>query len=120
MNERAKAQLTPEGKFALLLILSMLPTFAIFLFFNKPELGLGACKPMACLLIALRSTWNLRVHGWYWASFFVAAAIQVPFLFYVPWLDHIYRGTALTLFGFVDFIIVWGVFRLSDRLFSRA
>jgi hypothetical protein len=36
-DEHVKAQLTPEEKFALLLILYMLLTFGIFLFFDQPE-----------------------------------------------------------------------------------
>jgi hypothetical protein len=31
-DDRVRARLTPEGKFALLLIVGMLPTFGIFLF----------------------------------------------------------------------------------------
>jgi len=92
----------------------------VFLFFNQPELGLGTCESMAGLLIALRATWKLREHGWYWGAVVVAVAIQIPFILYVPWSNHAYRGTALTLFGFVDFIIVWGVIKLCDKLFSRA
>jgi hypothetical protein len=57
-DEHVKAQLTPQGKFALLLILCMLPTFGIFLFFDQPELGLGTCESIGVLLIALRATWT--------------------------------------------------------------
>lgn len=119
-DEHVKAQLTPEGKFALLLILCMVPTFVVFLFFNQPELGLGTCESIAGLLIALRATWKLREHGWYWGAVVVAVAIQIPFILYVPWSNNAYRGTALTLFGVVDFILVWGVIKLCDKLFSRA
>ena len=119
-DEHVKAQLTPEGKFALLLIFCMVPTFVVFLFFNQPELGLGTSESLAGLLIALRATWKLREHGWYWGAVVVAVAVQIPFILYVPWSNHAYRGTALTLFGFVDFIIVWGLIKLCDKLFSRA
>jgi hypothetical protein len=119
-DEHVKAQLTPEGKFALLLILSMLPTFVVFLFFDKPELGLATCESIGSLLIALRATWKLRVHGWYWGAVVVSVVLQIPFIFYVPWSNHAYRGTALVLFGFLDFIMVWGVMKLCDKLFSRA
>jgi hypothetical protein len=119
-DEHVKAQLTPQGKFALLLILCMLPTFGIFLFFDQPELGLGACESIGVLLIVLRATWKLREHGWYWVAVVVSVAIQLPFIFYVPWSNRAYRGTALGAFALVDFIIVWGGIKLCDRLLSRA
>jgi hypothetical protein len=119
-DEHVKAQLTPEGKFALLIILCMLPTFGIFLFFDQPELGLGTCESIGVILIALRATWKLREHGWYWVAVVVSVAIQIPFIFYVPWSNHAYRSTALGAFAFVDFIIVWGGIKLCDKLLNRA
>lgn len=118
-DEHVKAQLTPEGKFALLLILCMLPTFGIFLFFNQPELGLGICESIGSLLIALRATWKLRQRRWYWGVVVVAVAIQIPFILYVPWSNHAYRGTALAFFGFLDIFIVWGLIKMCDKLFSQ-
>jgi hypothetical protein len=117
-DEHAKAKLTPEGKFALLLILCMLPKFGIFLFFDQPELGLGTCESIGILLIALRATWKLRKYGWYWVAVVVSVALQIPFIFYVPWSNHAYRGTALAAFGFLDFIIVWGGIKLCEKLSS--
>lgn len=119
-DKHVKAQLTPEGKFALLLILCMLPTFGVFLFFDEPELGLGTCESIGILLIALRATWRLRMHGWYWVAVAILVAIQMPLVLYVPWSNPVYRGTALTLFGCADFIVVWGVIKICDKLFSRA
>ena len=118
-DEHVKAQLTPEGRFALLLILAMLPIFGIFLFFNRPELGLGTCESIGTLLIALRATWKLREHGWYWAAVAVSVALQIPFILYVPWSNHVYRGTALGAFGFLDLIVVWGGIKLCEKLLGR-
>ena len=118
-DEHVKAHLTPEGKFALLLILCMLPTFGIFLFFDQPELGLGTCVSIGTLLIALRATWKLHNHGWYWVAVVVLVALQTPFILYVPWSNQAYRGMALAAFGFLDFIIVWGGIKLCEKLLSR-
>jgi len=119
VDEHVKAQLTPEGKFALLLMLSEIVVFAIALFFNQPEVGLAACISIAIFLIVLRATWKLREHGWYWGAVVVAAALQIPFFFYVPWSNHTYRGTALIGFGVLDFIVLWGGIKLCEKLFSR-
>jgi hypothetical protein len=119
-DEHVKAQLTPAGKFALLLILCEIVVFAIALFFGQPELGLSTCISIAILLIALRATWKLREHGWYWGAIVVSVAIQIPFILYVPWSNHAYRGTALAAFGFVDFFVVWGGIKLTEKLMNRA
>jgi hypothetical protein len=59
-----------------------------------PGLGLGTCESIGLLLIALRATWKLREHGWYWGGFAglgVARSIHsfadcVPVLFPRPGL----------------------------------
>jgi hypothetical protein len=118
-DEHVKAQLTPEGKFALLMMLSEVVVFAIALFFNQPKLGLSACISIAILLIVLRATWKLREHGWYWVAVVVAVALQIPVIFYVPWSNHAYRGTALAAFGFLDFIVLWGGIKVAEKLMKR-
>ena len=119
-DEHVKAQLTPAGKFALLLIFCEIVVFAIALVFGKAELGLSASVSMAILLISLRSTWKLHGNNWYWVAAVAAAALQIPFIFYVPWTNHAYRGTALAAFGFLDLIIVWGGITLCGKLLNRA
>ena len=119
-DDHVKAQLTPAGKFALLLIACEVVVFAVALFFGQPELGLSACISISILLIALRATWKLHEHGWYWAAVAVSVALQVPFFLYMPWSNHADRGTALAAFGFLDFIIVWGGITLCGKLFNRA
>ena len=119
-DEHVKAQLRPEGKFALLLILCMILTFVIFLFFNQPELGPGTCGSIGSCLVALRATGKLRRHSWYWGAVVVAVAIQIPFILCVLWSNHAYRGTALAFFGFLDVFIVWSLIKLCDKLLSRS
>ena len=118
-DEHVKAQLTPEGKFALILIACEIVVFAIALFFGQPELGLSAAISIAILLIAWRATWKLHEHRWYWIAIVVSIALQIPFVFYVPWTNHAYRGTALMAFGFLDFFVVWGGIKLCEKVLGR-
>jgi hypothetical protein len=115
-----KPQLTPEGKFALLLIVCEFAVFILFLVFDKPKVGLSACISVAILMIAMRATWRLHEHRWYWAAVAISIVMQAPFILYVPWSNHAYRGTALLPFGFLDFFIVWGCIKLSEKVMSRA
>ena len=119
-DDHANAELTADGKFALLVVLGEIVVFAVALFFDRPDVGLRACISMAIFLIVLRATWKLRQHGWYWGAVATAVVLQIPFFVYVPWPNHTYRGTALIGFGFLDFIVLWGVIKLCEKLFSRA
>lgn len=118
VDEPVKAQLTPEGKFALLLILLEISIFAICLCFGQPELGFVAGISFAILLIAMRATWRLHEHGWYWGAVVVSTTLQRPFVSFVPWSNHAYRGTALVALGFLDFLVVFAVIKLCERLFE--
>jgi hypothetical protein len=119
-DEDIKPQLTPEGKFALLLIACEFATFVVFLLFNEPGVGLSACISVAVLMIAIRATWRLHVHRWYWVATAVSIALQAPFLVYVPWSNHAFRGTALLPFGLLDFILVWGCIKLAEKLMKKS
>jgi len=118
-DDYVKPQLTPEGKFALLLILCEFAVFVLFLVFGQPKIGLGTCICVAVFLIALRATWVLHDHRWYWGAVAIAVALQAPFVLYVPWTNHAYRGTALLPFGFVDFLVVWGCIKLTEKVMRR-
>lgn len=118
-DDYVKPQLTPEGKFALLLILCEFAVFAFFLFLGQPKIGLGAAICVAVFLIALRATWKLHEYRWYWGSVAMAIALQAPFVFYVPWSNHAFRGTALFPFGFLDFLVVWGCIKLTEKIMKR-
>lgn len=112
VDENVKPQLTPEGKFALLLILCEFAVFALFLAFGKPEIGFAAVISLGVLMIAIRATWGLHERRWYWVAIAIAALIQVPLILYFPWSNRAYRGTALSFLGFLDFFLVWGAIKL--------
>lgn len=114
--DHKQPRLTPEGKFALLVIACMFPVFLTFLVLGKPVLGVSICVCIAVLLTAMRSTWNLREHYWYWVAVVISISIQPLFVLYVPWSNHAYRGTALLPFGMLDYLLVWGCIKLTQRV----
>lgn len=119
-DENVKPRLTPEGKFALIVMACEAPLFCIFLAFGQPILGVSVCVCAAVVITALRATWAQHKHVWYWVVFAIALVLQVPFVLYVPWTDHAYRGTALMAFGFLDFAVVWGIIKLAGKLMGRS
>ena len=115
-TDKVTPRLTPEGKFALILIAYEIPLFFLFLAFDRPELGVSTCVCVAVLLIALRSTWKLHGYVWYWIAVAISIGAQVPFIRYVPWTNHAYRGTALLPFGLADYLVVWGCIKLAEKI----
>jgi hypothetical protein len=57
---------------------------------------------------------------WFWATIVVVLALHVPFLFIVRWPDTKMPTIAYSLpLGIVDFLIISGVIRLSENIFSK-
>jgi hypothetical protein len=117
-NEQPR--LTPEGKFALMVIACVFPLFVVFLVLGKPILGVSICVCAAVVLTALRTTWDLREHYWYWAAVVVSIMIQPLFIIYVPWSNHAYRGTALLPFGMLDYLLVWGCIKITQKIMKNS
>lgn len=119
-DEKVSPQLTPEGKFALIVMACEVPLFCIFLALGQPILGVSVCVSVAVVITALKATWAQHKHVWYWVVFAIALVLQAPFVLYVPWTNHAYRGTALMAFGFLDFAVVWGIIKLAGKLMDRS
>jgi hypothetical protein len=62
------------------------PIFFVFLFFDRPELGLATCIVLGMAMLAVRLRWELRKHIWFWATVLFLLALHVPLLsmFRVP------------------------------------
>ena len=118
-DENVKPRLTPEGKFALIVMACALPLFCIFLVLGRPILGVSVCVCAAVVITALRATWAQHRHVWYWVVFAIVLVLQVPFVLYIPWTNHAYRGTAFMAFGFLDFAVVWGAIKLPEKVMKR-
>lgn len=117
--DHEQSRLTPEGKFALMVIACIFPVFVTFLVLDKPVLGVSICFCIAVLLTAMRFTWNLREHYWYWVAVVISISIQPLFVLYVPWSNHAYRGTALLPFGMLDYLLVWGCIKLTQKVMGK-
>lgn len=117
--DNAKPHLTTEGKFALLMIVCELSLFVIFLILGKPILGISVCVCAALLATALRSTWELHEHAWYWMAVAVAVLLQPLFVLYIPWTNRAFRGTALLPFGLLDYVAVWGCIKITEKMMIK-
>lgn len=113
--EDTKTHLTPEGKFAIVLLPAMVLVFVPFVFLGRPELGFGACISSRMTAIAIRSKWPLHRHRAFWPATALALLLQVPFLLFFPWSNRALRSLLLPL-GLLEYVIVWMCIEAVVRL----
>lgn len=45
--------------------------------------------------------------------------MQVPFILYVSWSNHAYRGIALLPFGLMGYLAAWGCIKLGEKIMKQ-
>lgn len=114
-DEAVNHQLTPDGKFALLIVACEIPVFLVVLVAGSPLLALSISTAIGISMIALRATWPLHNRSWYWLASAIAVAVEVFVNLHVPWANHAFRGAALLPLAILDYLIVYGCIRLVER-----
>lgn len=96
------------------------PVFVLFAYFGNADLGLTAIIILGMIMCAIKIRWNLRKHGWFWATIVFVLALHVPLFFIVRWPQGKTPTITYTLpLGFADFFIILGALGLAERVFSR-
>ena len=94
------------------------PLFLLFIFLGKPEMGLTVDIVLGMTIFAVKLRWNLRNHGWFWATIAVVLALHVPLFFIVHWPDNNVPTLAYAMpFGIADFLIISAAIRLAEKVF---
>lgn len=122
VNEVANgpARLTPMGRFVLLAILSTVPVFILFAFLGHPVQGMAVCVCGLTMAIAVRPYWQLRRSAAFRFALAIAVFLQIPFVRFVPWSNRYYRGGALLPFALLDYVLVYGCFKVAQWFIRRA
>lgn len=95
------------------------PVLLLFIYFGKADMGLAVFIVLTAMVFAIKSRWNLRKYVWFWATIVFIFFLHVPLFFLVRWP----QGSVPTIFytmplGIADFLIIWGVLGLAERLLS--
>lgn len=107
-------------KWLLVVILCMVPTFFLFaVFLGDPGRGRAAAICGAVGMTAIRACWHLRRHAWFWIVLAVMVALHVALVVFIPWGDKSYPGYTLLPVAGLDYGIVYGSFKLAERVMSR-
>lgn len=103
------------------IIVAMLaPVFFLFVYFDKADMGLGACIVLGMAMIAIRLHWKLRQHLWFWAIIVFILALHIPLLFVVRLPQGNVPTLAYTMpIGIADFLIISGAIRVGEKVFPH-
>ncbi|NYF79888.1 hypothetical protein HDF17_002208 [Granulicella arctica] len=107
-------------KWLLVVILCMVPAFALFAYFGDSGRGRAAAGSTIVIMYAARGCWDLRRHTWFWVTLTILIALHVLLVLLVPWTSKSYPGLILFPIAAVDYAIVYGCIKLVDRMMNRA
>jgi hypothetical protein len=98
----------------------LLPVFFLFVYLDKADMGLAACIVLGMILVAIRFSWNLRKHLWYWAIIVFILAINVPLVLIIRWPQGSVPTIVYTMpLAIAEYLIISGAVRLGERVFLR-
>jgi len=103
-------------KWLLVVILCGAIPFLLFAFLlNDPGRGRAGAIATMVIMYAVRGRWNLRRYTWFWVVLTAIIAVHVLLVLLVPWTSKSYPGLLLFPVAVLDFAIVWGCFKLTEK-----
>jgi hypothetical protein len=106
-------------KWLLIVIVCSLPIFFLFAFLGDPAKGRTAGISAAVGMTAIRGCWNLRKHVSFWTIVAALIALHMFLIWRVPWNDKSYPGYTLLPFAVLDYGVVYGIFKLAEKVMKR-
>lgn len=103
------------AKSAYLALLWSLPALFLFIYLGKWETGIGAWICFGLVALVIRTRWDLRKRVWFWIVIVVAAFLQMPIIFLIPWQDRNMTGISLLPVVVVDYGFIYGSIKLIER-----
>jgi multisubunit Na+/H+ antiporter MnhB subunit len=106
-------------KWLLVVILCCLPLFLLFAVLGDPGGGRAAMIAAGVNMTAMRACWNLRKHRWFWMLAGLVIALHIFLVLSIPWSSKSYPGYALLPVAIVDYGVVYGGFKLAEKILKR-
>jgi hypothetical protein len=94
----------------------MVPPFLLFAAQGDPGRGRAAAIFTGVSMTAIRACWDLRKRVWFLALAGIMIMFHAFFIVLVPWTAQSYPGYALLPVAVVDFGIVYGSFKLAEKI----
>ncbi len=105
-------------KSAILIALCASPLFFLFAYLGDPGRGRAAAVCAFVILLCSKIFWSLRKRVLFWVALTIVTLCHVPLVLLIPWTNKSYPGVVLLPFALPDFAIVYGVFRLVEKMTS--
>jgi hypothetical protein len=108
---------TPPDYTGLIIAAILAPVFFLFVFFDKPDMGLSVVIVLGMIMLAVRFHWDMRKHVWFWAVIVLVFLLHLPLFGILRWPQG--KGPTITYtmpFGIVDFGIVFGVLEFAEKV----
>src|SRR5208283_1045851 len=112
-------KLTKSPKLAIVLALCASPLFFLFTCLGDPARGRAAAIGAFVLLTCAKIFWSLRGHFLFWFAIMIVALSHIPLVMLIPWSNRNYPGVALLPIAFLDFVIVYGILKLVEKVVAR-
>jgi hypothetical protein len=106
------------GKWILILLFCSAPIFVLFASHGHPGMGRAAFIGAGVIVVAIRATWHLRRYVWFWITVAAIIAVHIVVVLRFPWSETSYPGFTLLLPAALDFAIVYGCFKLMEKIIS--
>jgi hypothetical protein len=101
------------------IILCVVPAFALFAYFGDPGRGRAAAGSTIVIMYAARGCWDLRRYTWFWVTLTILIALHVLLALLVPWISKSYPGLTLFPIAVVDYAILYGTIKLVEKVAKR-
>jgi len=121
MSEKDSKQVfeSLNKKSVILLALCALPVFLIFAALGDPGRGRAAAVVLFVILLCGRIFWSLRRLVLFWIALTFVTLCHIPLILLIQWNNRDYPGIVLLPFALPDFAIVYGIFKLVEKITRR-
>lgn len=109
----------PNAKWGLAAILVASPLFFVFAVHGNPAKGRAAMLSAALIIGVVRSWWRLRRHVWFWVTVVGFVGLHMALVSLVHWQEKSYPGFTLLPIGITDFLMMYWIIKLVERLASE-
>jgi len=101
---------------ALVTGLCVLPLYFVFDYMGNSGGGFAAACCAGVLITSARAFWDSRKCVWFWTILVILLLAHIPLVVFVPWTDRSYPGVVLAPYALADFGVVYGCFRLAEKV----
>lgn len=99
------------------------PVYLIFVYVDKPDMGLAVSIVLGMTILAIKIRWDLRRHAWFWTSVALVLALHVYLLMRLPQRVVAALGPlhaiGLLPIEVADLFITLGVIWVGEKLFTN-